>query len=154
LRRLALLVFFTLTLSALVVYATTNIKPPVYADTSKSYVVGYEVSIKVGQQNITVVSTNASIDHGPRIGALEVYNDIGNASQVVVPPPETQTVTRTYTYTTTVTKTVTGPGGKTTVVTTVETVTVPPGPGSASHRRALLLGLGALAFLLLLLARR
>ena len=140
---------------------------PAYADISREYSLGYEVTLKVGGQNITVASSNASLGQGPRVGAVSLayglgyalgaenytYHGVGNASasQVVIPPPETVTVTQTETITQTVTETV------------VQTRTQhaqpqPPVVTTADEERRIdpkLLGVGfVLALALLALAKR
>ncbi len=95
---------------------------PAYADTSKSYTIGYEVTLKAGGQNVTVASSNVSLGQGPRVGAVSVAYGLGYAlgaenyttadanvsepASVIIPPPETVTETETVTQTVTVTTTV------------------------------------------------
>ena len=150
-----LLVFAAVILSILgVAVGATTVSGPAQADTSKNYNIGYEASITYNGSQSIIASVNASTGSGPRVGAVESYNDLGNASQIVVPPPQTvtntTTVTKTYTYT--VTRTITGPNGETTVVTQIRTVTIPQ---EKHYDGRILYGAGILVFLfLLLLAKR
>ena len=135
--------------------ASVTVSNPTYGDTSKSYTLGYSASISVNNGTSTLVAnTSAGMGSGPRVGAIESHNDLGNASQVVVPPPNTVTVTNTTTKTITytVTKTVTGPNGETTVITQIRTVTIPQ---EQQYDKRILYGAGVLVILfLLLLAKR
>ena len=150
--RLALLIIFII--SAIVGYvagaATSN---PAYADTSKEYELGY--TVKITHNNNTVIvadtSTNATIKQGPRVGAVEIVNDLGNASSVIVPPPRTVTYVENHTVTKTITKTITLPNGETKAVTEVRTVTIPQEESKINSK---LLGLGVVAFLLLILVAK
>ena len=176
-RRAALIIVFLL--AALAGYIAGAVSPqllvqpslsasqsvPAYADTSKSYTVGYEVTLKVGGQNITVANSNASLGQGPRVGAVSIAYGLGyglgaenyttaeaNVSEpanVIIPPPETVTQTITETVTQTVTETV--------VQTRTQQAQPQPPVVSTEPKHRIdpkWLGLGAIIFIIILLIKR
>ena len=155
---------------------------PAESSTSRSYVVGYEVIVSYGGQNVTVASSNASLAAGPRIGAVSLGYGLGYGlaaesyvagqagspapAQVIIPPVgyTTVTETQTVTITETVTKTVTITDSEGRVYTTVVTIPAPAsrggsgGDGAGSGWKlppgALGAGIVALLFLAFLATRR
>ena len=114
--RLLLILLPILGFLAGIVSANVTTGNPAPTGSSLAYTLGYYVELTNTNTNTTIViaNTTASLGAGPSVGAVEVYNDLGNASQLIVPPPSTVTETITETYNTTYTYTYT-----TTVITTV-----------------------------------
>ncbi len=153
--------------------ASVTVSNPAYGDTSKSYAIGYSVSISVNNgTSTTIANVTAGLGEGPRVGGVSITDNLayqglannyefngsatGNTSLIIIPPPATRTVTNTTTvtktYTYTVTKTITGPNGETTVITQIRTVTIPQ---EKQYDKRILYGAGVLVILfLLLLAKR